>query len=206
MNINQDVKEKVEHYILMSDQYSFTDLVRQHGWTEGMLERGTDLVIQCPFHIDESPSCSLNDKIGRYHCFSCGAHGNYINFLVDYDLKVNGRNTNYYQKLQELLRNDPIMQAAVGATSNLINTKDLSLATTRHRYNLRRGEGFPDTYTELAAMLKEEKRSEEELIMFILLMQSDMSPAEIYRSLNDNTSIRKQNKSYDLEEVLGWQQ
>ena len=55
-------------------------------------------------------------------------------------------------------------------------------------------------------MLKEEKRSEEELIMFILLMQSDMSPAEIYRSLNDNTSIRKQNKSYDLEEVLGWQQ
>ena len=205
MTINQEVKEKVARYVLMSEQYSFSNLVRQHGWTEGMLERGTDLVIQCPFHIDESPSCSLNDKIGRYHCFSCGAHGNYIHFLVEYDLKVNGKNTNYYQKMQELLRNDPIMQAAIGANSIFIDTKDLSLATKRRRYTLRRGEMFPNTYTELAAMLKEEKRSEAELTMFILLMQNEMSPADIYRSLNDNT-VFSQKRSYDLGEVLGWQQ
>lgn len=206
MTINQEVKEKVERYILMSDQYTFANFIRKNGLTGGMLERGTDLVIQCPFHIDESPSCSLNDKIGRYHCFSCGSHGNYINFLVEYDLKVNGTSTNYYQKLQELLHNDPIMQAAVGASSIFIDTKEISLATKRRKYTLRRGEPFPDNYTELAAMLKSEGRSEEELVMFILLMQSEMSPVEIYRSINDTELTRKRKKLYNLEEVLGCQQ
>jgi len=38
--------------------------------------------IQCPFHKDKTPSCSLYST-GGFHCFACGAHGrNSIDFLM----------------------------------------------------------------------------------------------------------------------------
>ena len=27
----------------------------------------------CPFHAERTPSFSVNDELGRYHCFGCGA-------------------------------------------------------------------------------------------------------------------------------------
>jgi len=37
--------------------------------------------IQCPFHQENTPSCTLFPT-GGYHCFGCGANGNSIDFLV----------------------------------------------------------------------------------------------------------------------------
>lgn len=36
----------------------------------------------CPFHKEKSPSFTVNDKKGFYHCFGCGAHGNVIDFIM----------------------------------------------------------------------------------------------------------------------------
>ena len=35
----------------------------------------------CPFHAEKTPSFSVVDDDGFYHCFGCGAHGDAISFL-----------------------------------------------------------------------------------------------------------------------------
>lgn len=37
----------------------------------------------CPFHNERTPSFTVNDEKGFYHCFGCGAHGDAIRFLTD---------------------------------------------------------------------------------------------------------------------------
>jgi len=37
----------------------------------------------CPFHQEKTPSFTINDEKGFYHCFGCGAHGDAIRFLTD---------------------------------------------------------------------------------------------------------------------------
>lgn len=37
----------------------------------------------CPFHQEKTPSFTVNDEKGFYHCFGCGAHGDAIRFLTD---------------------------------------------------------------------------------------------------------------------------
>ncbi len=36
----------------------------------------------CPFHEDRTPSFSVDDSRGSYHCFGCGASGDVITFLM----------------------------------------------------------------------------------------------------------------------------
>ena len=47
--------------------------------TEGT---GDQLKIICPFHDDHKPSCGVNTAKGVYNCFSCGAHGNVMEFVT----------------------------------------------------------------------------------------------------------------------------
>jgi DNA primase len=37
----------------------------------------------CPFHQEKTPSFTVNDEKGFYHCFGCGAHGDAIRWLTD---------------------------------------------------------------------------------------------------------------------------
>ena len=39
----------------------------------------------CPFHKEKTPSFTVNDIKGFYHCFGCGAHGDSIGFLMNHD-------------------------------------------------------------------------------------------------------------------------
>ena len=39
----------------------------------------------CPFHSEKTPSFSVVDDDGFYHCFGCGAHGDAISFLRETD-------------------------------------------------------------------------------------------------------------------------
>lgn len=38
----------------------------------------------CPFHNEKTPSFTINDDKGFYHCFGCGAHGDAIRFMTDH--------------------------------------------------------------------------------------------------------------------------
>ncbi|CRK85911.1 DNA primase [Candidatus Providencia siddallii] len=50
----------------------------------------------CPFHIEKTPSFYINDEKQFYHCFGCGAHGNAIDFLINYD------KLNFVEAIEEL--------------------------------------------------------------------------------------------------------
>ncbi|MEO1191166.1 MAG: DNA primase [Pseudomonadota bacterium] len=36
----------------------------------------------CPFHNEKTPSFTVNEEKGFYHCFGCGAHGDAISFVM----------------------------------------------------------------------------------------------------------------------------
>lgn len=43
--------------------------------------KGDDYKINCPFHEDDRPSCSINNPKKIFHCFSCGEKGNILEFV-----------------------------------------------------------------------------------------------------------------------------
>lgn len=46
---------------------------------------GVNYVARCPFHSEKSPSFNVHRDKQFYHCFGCGAHGNAIGFLMEYE-------------------------------------------------------------------------------------------------------------------------
>lgn len=39
----------------------------------------------CPFHSEKTPSFTVNEEKGIFHCFGCGAGGSVFHFLMQYD-------------------------------------------------------------------------------------------------------------------------
>ncbi|PPR24977.1 MAG: DNA primase, partial [Alphaproteobacteria bacterium MarineAlpha10_Bin3] len=48
-----------------------------------LTRRGREYVGLCPFHHEKSPSFTVNEEKGFYHCFGCGAHGDVISFVMN---------------------------------------------------------------------------------------------------------------------------
>lgn len=46
---------------------------------------GVNFQARCPFHNEKSPSFSVNREKQVYYCFGCGAKGNAITFLMEYE-------------------------------------------------------------------------------------------------------------------------
>ncbi len=47
-----------------------------------LARRGREHTGLCPFHNEKTPSFTLNEDKGFYHCFGCGAHGDVIGFIM----------------------------------------------------------------------------------------------------------------------------
>jgi DNA primase len=47
-----------------------------------LVRRGRELVGLCPFHHEKTPSFTVVEDKGFYHCFGCGAHGDAIGFAM----------------------------------------------------------------------------------------------------------------------------
>jgi DNA primase len=43
---------------------------------------GAEYAGLCPFHNEKTPSFTVNDKKGFFHCFGCGAHGDAVGFVM----------------------------------------------------------------------------------------------------------------------------
>lgn len=46
---------------------------------------GSNFVARCPFHTEKTPSFSVSRNRQIFHCFGCGASGNAITFLMDFN-------------------------------------------------------------------------------------------------------------------------
>jgi DNA primase len=53
------------------------------GKTVKVLKAGREFKACCPFHNEKTPSFTINDEKGFYHCFGCGAHGDAIRWMTD---------------------------------------------------------------------------------------------------------------------------
>ena len=67
----------------------FLDEIRARVPLEGAIakrvrlqRRGRESIGLCPFHKEKTPSFTVNEDKGFFHCFGCGAHGDVIGFVM----------------------------------------------------------------------------------------------------------------------------
>lgn len=48
-----------------------------------LVKKGREYQGLCPFHHEKTPSFTVNEAKGFYHCFGCGAHGDIVKFEMD---------------------------------------------------------------------------------------------------------------------------
>lgn len=69
----------------IDDLISRTDIVDLIDGRVKLKKAGKSHVACCPFHGEKSPSFHVSQDKQFYHCFGCGASGNVISFLMEYD-------------------------------------------------------------------------------------------------------------------------
>ncbi|MCR4917802.1 MAG: DNA primase [Alphaproteobacteria bacterium] len=69
---------------------NFTDLLRERLSIVDVVSRRVPLTKKgqnywgcCPFHNEKTPSFSVNEDKGFFHCFGCGKHGDIISFTME---------------------------------------------------------------------------------------------------------------------------
>lgn len=79
--------------VFINDLLARTDIVDLIDARVKLKKQGKNFHACCPFHNEKTPSFTVNGEKQFYHCFGCGAHGNAIDFLMNYDKQVrrNGR-------------------------------------------------------------------------------------------------------------------
>jgi DNA primase len=65
---------------------SRTSLVEVISRKVKLTRKGREHTGLCPFHNEKTPSFTVNETKGFYHCFGCGAHGDAVSF----EMKANG--------------------------------------------------------------------------------------------------------------------
>ncbi|MEK7688115.1 MAG: DNA primase, partial [Pseudomonadota bacterium] len=141
---------------------------------------GSEYAGLCPFHNEKSPSFTVNDKKGFYHCFGCGEHGDAVGFVM----KTEG--LSFPESVEKLARevNLPVPRATPAERERAERAstlqevvelaarwfqKQLRLPVGRHGLDYLRGRGLseetiddfrlgfaPDTRDGLLAALKRE--------------------------------------------------
>ena len=65
----------------VKERADIVDVVGEHGVLK---KKGREFVGVCPFHDDSKPSMTVSPQKQFYYCFSCGAGGNSIKFLMEF--------------------------------------------------------------------------------------------------------------------------
>lgn len=69
----------------IDDLVARTDIVDLIDARVPLKKAGKNYQACCPFHNEKTPSFSVSPDKQFYHCFGCGAHGNAISFLMEYE-------------------------------------------------------------------------------------------------------------------------
>ena len=62
------------------NRIKLSDLI---GRTTKIFKKGRTVKALCPFHNEKTPSFSIDDDRGLYHCFGCGVSGDHFNFIQE---------------------------------------------------------------------------------------------------------------------------
>lgn len=141
---------------------NFTDELRARLSIVDVVSRRVPLVKKgqnywgcCPFHNEKTPSFSVNEDKGFYHCFGCGAHGDIISFVmksnnVDFKTAITELATaaglkmpDYKQKsADQIAREESYFQLVEGAAQ--IYQQKLYESNGAHALEYIHGRGFDD--------------------------------------------------------------
>ncbi|CAH1043592.1 DNA primase [Halomonas sp. TD01] len=69
----------------IDDLLGRVDVVEVVGERVQLKKAGRNYSGLCPFHQEKTPSFTVSADKQFYHCFGCGAHGNALRFLMEYD-------------------------------------------------------------------------------------------------------------------------
>ncbi|MCP9269090.1 DNA primase [Xenorhabdus sp. XENO-1] len=69
----------------INDLLARTDIIDLIDIRVPLKKKGKNHQACCPFHNEKTPSFTVNSDKQFYHCFGCSAHGNAIDFLMNYD-------------------------------------------------------------------------------------------------------------------------
>jgi DNA primase len=71
--------------VFINDLVARTDLVELIGARVTLKRAGSNHKGLCPFHDEKTPSFTVSGDKGFYKCFGCGAYGNAIDFVMQYE-------------------------------------------------------------------------------------------------------------------------
>ena len=100
-----------------------TDVVEVVDKRIKLKKTGKNYSARCPFHDEKTPSFSVNPDKQFYYCFGCGAGGNAIGFVMDYD------NIDFVQAVENLALSAGLFvsQKNTGFSANALTHKMLKL-------------------------------------------------------------------------------
>lgn len=74
----------------------------------------------CPFHKEKTPSFTMNNAKGFYHCFGCGAHGDAVTFVKEFE------NLSFPEAVERLAQESGIAVPAPSPQAQAAHNKRLS--------------------------------------------------------------------------------
>ncbi|WP_422667521.1 DNA primase [Buchnera aphidicola] len=86
---------KIPKYFI-NDLLSRTNIIELINARITLKKQGKNYKTNCPFHHDKTPSFTVSYEKQFYYCFGCNAHGNAIDFLINYD------HLNFIESIEEL--------------------------------------------------------------------------------------------------------
>lgn len=102
-----------------------------------LTRKGREYTGLCPFHNEKTPSFTINEAKGFYHCFGCGAHGD----IVRFEMEANG--LPFMDAVEKLAHKAGVPMPKFSKENSLENQKRQSLfeimelATTFYERQLR---------------------------------------------------------------------
>ncbi len=98
--------------------------------------KGTEFVAICPFHSERTPSFTVARHKQFYHCFGCGAHGDAISFVMEYE------GLSYGRACCKVARICSISLRSIGLYLSATSKKGLARARRRDRKKTRKSKSI----------------------------------------------------------------
>ncbi|MBB3184283.1 DNA primase [Halomonas fontilapidosi] len=125
----------------IDDLLARVDVVEVVGERVKLKKAGRNHSGLCPFHQEKSPSFTVSADKQFYHCFGCGAHGNALRFLMEYE------NLRFPEAVEQLAArlgmevpregaDDPRAQARERKRKEGVNLLELSASFYRERLKM----------------------------------------------------------------------
>ena len=72
---NENLKEEIRDKLKLSEIVSKNLALKK--------KDNSNFVALCPFHKEKTPSFTISDEKGFYHCFGCGKHGDIFSYIME---------------------------------------------------------------------------------------------------------------------------